>query len=150
MFRNSASAPFARASLAALLGSAAILLWSPAVSAAEEKKEVLEDEELKEVQVTGTRIQSPNVTAANPVTSITGEEMRRLGIVNVSDVLTTLVPQNISTYMPTLVGDEGVSATSEGTAFGNPSIARGSLFIGATIANLRGLDPQYGSRTLTL
>src|ERR1043165_972177 len=27
---------------------------------------------------------------------------------------------------------------------------RGSLFIGNTIANLRGMDPTFGSRTLTL
>ena len=101
--------------------------------------------ELEAVQVTGTRIQSPNVSAANPVTSITAEEMARLGIVNVADALTQLVPQNISTYMPTMVGDEGNTGTGGGS-----TIDRGSLFVGATIANLRGLDPQFGTRTLTL
>jgi outer membrane receptor protein involved in Fe transport len=131
--------------VAAVFGAATILLWSSVSLAAEQAKEVEEDEELEEVQVTGTRIQSPNVTAANPVTSISGEEMRRLGIVNVSDALTQLVPQNISTYMPTMVGDEGNTGTG-----GASTIDRGSTFIGNTIANLRGLDPQYGSRTLTL
>ncbi len=62
---------------------------------------------LAEVQVSGTRMQAPNVTSANPVTSITAEEMKRLGIVNVADALTRLVPQNTSTYQPTLVGGGG-------------------------------------------
>ncbi len=116
-----------------------------------------EDEELSEVQVTGTRIQSPNVTSPNPITTITGEEMRRLGIVNVADALTQLVPQNISTYQPgadrrqpgqrrrrnwAIIGDSGGG--------GNRDLDRGSFFIGNTIANLRGLDPAFGSRTLTL
>ncbi len=122
-----------------------LLLSSVSLAAEQPKEEEPEDQELAAVQVTGTRIQSPNVTAANPVTSISGEEMRRLGIVNVSDALTQLVPQNISTYMPTMVGDEGNDGNGRGS-----SIDRGSTFIGNTIANLRGLDPQYGSRTLTL
>ncbi len=87
------------------------------------------------MQVTGTRIQVPgNYTTSNPVTTITGEDLRRLGVVNVSDALTTLVPQNISLYQPTMTGNG----------------ANGSFFVGATIANLRGLDPSFGSRTLTM
>jgi outer membrane receptor protein involved in Fe transport len=138
-----------RASVAAVFGGAALLLWSSAVFAAEEKKDDTkkdDDLELSEVQVTGTRIQLPNVTSANPVTSITSEEMQRLGIVNVADALTTLVPQNISTYMPTLVGDDQ-SGFGGG---GMETLNRGAFFIGNTIANLRGLDPTFGSRTLTL
>jgi outer membrane receptor protein involved in Fe transport len=112
--------------------------------AAEAEEEVTE--ELEEVKVTGTRIQSPNVTSSNPVTSITGDEMRNLGIVNVADALTQLVPQNISSYMPTLVGDNQ-SGTGGG---GMDTMDRGSYFIGATIPNLRGLDMTFGTRTLTL
>jgi outer membrane receptor protein involved in Fe transport len=106
-----------------------------------------EDEvELEAVEVTGTRIQSPNVSASNPVTSITGDEMRRLGFVNVADALTQLVPQNISSYMPTLTGDNQAGSGGGGM----DTMDRGSYFIGNTIANLRGLDPTFGSRTLTL
>jgi outer membrane receptor protein involved in Fe transport len=104
------------------------------------------EEELSEVQVTGTRINSPNVTSANPVNSVSGEEMRKLGIVNVSDALQQLVPQNISTYMPTMVSDDQAGAG----AAGMESLDRSSFFIGNTVANLRGLDPAFGSRTLTL
>ncbi len=127
----------------AVLGTAAILLWSSSLLAAEEKKADKEDEELSEVQVTGTRIQNPNVKAANPITSISGEDMRRLGIVNVADALTQLVPQNVSTYAPFAVSDTRGSASQDGAN-------RAQNFVGATIANLRGLDPAYGSRTLTM
>jgi outer membrane receptor protein involved in Fe transport len=150
VFKNAACASFARASVAAALGGAAILLWSSAALAADaatdDATEEEDDLELTEVQVTGTRIQLPNVDSANPVTSITSEEMSRLGIVNVADALTTLVPQNISTYMPTMTGD---NQAGNGGA-GMESLDRGSFFIGNTIANLRGLDPTFGTRTLTL
>jgi outer membrane receptor protein involved in Fe transport len=140
---------FARASVAAVFGATTLLMWSSTSLSAEEPaaaEAAAEDEELTAVQVTGTRIQSPNVTASNPVTSVTGEEMRRLGIVNVADALTQLVPQNISSYMPTMVGDNQ-AGTGGG---GMDTMDRGSYFIGNTIANLRGLDPTFGSRTLTL
>jgi len=147
VFKNAACASFVRASVAAALGGAAIMLWSSAVLAADAAADDADDElELSEVQVTGSRIQLPNVTSANPVESITAEEMARLGIVNVADALTTLVPQNISTYMPTMTGDDQ-SGFGGG---GMDGINRGSFFIGNTIANLRGLDPGFGTRTLTL
>lgn len=137
VFKNAACAPVVRASVTAVLGSTAILLWSSALIAAEEKST---DEELAAVQVTGTRIaQRPGYTTPNPVNTITGDDLRKLGIVNVADALTSIVPQNISTYQQATV------------AMGNASLdGRGALFVGMTIANLRGLDPTYGSRTLTL
>ena len=89
------------------------------------------------MQVTGTRIQNPNVTSANPITSISGDEMRQLGFVNVADVMTQLVPQNLSTYMPTMVGDDqagsggGACGGNGGNGgFGNP--VAGQAFTGST------------------
>ena len=79
------------------------------------------------------------------MTTITAEEMRQLGIVNVADALTQLVPQNVSTYSPLVTGDDQQEV---GGTFG--AMDRSSFFIGNTIANLRGLDPTFGSRTLTL
>ncbi|MEO6079945.1 MAG: von Willebrand factor type A domain-containing protein [Steroidobacteraceae bacterium] len=93
-----------------------------------------EVDELSEVKVTGASIQGPGGTSANPIQSITGEEMRRQGIVNTADALQQLVPQNISTNQPTTVATSALP----GPAIGN------------TIANLRGMDPTFGSRTLTL
>jgi secreted protein with Ig-like and vWFA domain len=92
-------------------------------------------DELSEVRVEGARIQVPGkYTSANPITSITAEEMRRLGIVNVADALLQLSPQ--------------AAATTQ--AGGGAAGDRSAQFIGNTIANLRALDPTFGSRTLTL
>jgi outer membrane receptor protein involved in Fe transport len=140
--KNAAIAPLVRASVAACLGLS--LIGFPAYVIAADAED--DEEVLQEVTVTGTRIQSPNVTSANPVTSISGEELRRLGIVNISDALTQLVPQNISSYMPTLTGDNQAGFGGGGM----DTMDRGSYFIGNTIANLRGLDPTFGTRTLTL
>jgi outer membrane receptor protein involved in Fe transport len=146
----------------ALVAAALCALALPVLgadAAATDDDDTDDDLELTEVQVTGTRIQLPNVTSANPVTSITAEEMQRLGIVNVADALTTLVPQNISTYQPGLTGDIQSSGAAElgfmvssgvGGGGGTRELDRGSFFIGNTIANLRGLDPAFGSRTLTM
>lgn len=144
----------ARVSWLGSIAAAAMLLGSMAsvAAAAEEtqasKAQADEEatEELEEVKVTGTRIQSPNVTSANPINSISGEELRNLGIVNVGDAITQLVPQNISTYMPTMVGDDQAGTG----AAGMESLDRSAFFIGNNVANLRGLDPVFGSRTLTL
>src|SRR5690606_29965674 len=142
-----ACAPIVRASVAGAVAAAALFAFTSQVVAAEAYlDEAGEIDELAEVQVTGSRIQSPNVTSANPVSSITGEELRQLGIVNVADALTQLVPQNISTYMPTMVGDNQAGSGAAGVE----SLDRSSFFIGNTVANLRGLDPAFGTRTLTL
>src|SRR5690606_26226378 len=93
-----------RASVAAALGAASLISFSAQVIAAEAEGE--EIDELAEVQVTGTRIQVPgNYSAPNPMTTITAEEMQALGFVNVADALTMLVPSNISSYTPDMIGD---------------------------------------------
>jgi Ca-activated chloride channel family protein len=97
--------------------------------------------------ITGTRSLQPGVAGANPVNTMTAEQMQRLGVVNVADALTQLVPQNTSTYNPALVAAQ--------TAPGAPPVGgaardRADYFVGNTIANLRGMDPAFGTRTLTL
>jgi len=142
-----ACAQFVRASVAAFLSASVLAGFATqAVGAEEAEDQEEEDVVLTEVQVTGTRIQSPNVTSANPITSVTGDEMRQLGFVNVADALTMLVPQNISTYQPNMIGDNQAGSGGGGME----SLDRGSYFIGQTIANLRGMDPTFGTRTLTL
>ncbi|MFO7324500.1 MAG: TonB-dependent receptor [Pseudomonadota bacterium] len=156
MIRTAHWRDFVRASVAAIFFCTSSLLATTAVAAEADDEE---EDVLEEVQVTGTRIQSPNVESANPITSVTAEEMRQLGIVNVAEALLTLVPQNFSSYQPGLVGDLQTTAGGEfgniGTGFGNGTqgnnlLDRGSFFVGSTIANLRGMDPAFGSRTLTL
>jgi outer membrane receptor protein involved in Fe transport len=112
-------------SVAAVLGTAVWVGNMVPVFAADQP-----EEELAEVQVTGSRIQRSDFNTPNPVTTIGAEELERLGINNISDAITQ-VPQNVSQFTP---------ANTGGSAF----------YVGSTLANLRGLNPFFGTRTLTL
>ncbi len=86
---------------------------------------------LEEVTVTGSRIKrTTDFTTATPTTVIDTTAMENVGVVNVGDVL-AMIPANVSNFTP---------ATT----------ANGSFNTGAYIADLRGLNPYFGSRTLTL
>ncbi|HTC44617.1 MAG TPA: TonB-dependent receptor [Steroidobacteraceae bacterium] len=86
---------------------------------------------LEEVTVTGSRIKrATDFTAATPTTVLDATTIENLGIVNVGDTL-NVTPSNISSVTP---------ATTGNSAFNT----------GAYIADLRGLNPFFGSRTLTL
>ena len=86
--------------------------------------------ELQEVVVTGSRIARRAADAPNPITVFDSSEMEKLGVANVGDVLAQM-PQN------------SAFVTSANVGLGN-------FNIGAQLANLRGLNPFYGTRTLTL
>jgi len=87
--------------------------------------------ELEEIQVTGTRIKrATDFDTANPTTVIDSDYFQNLGIVNVGDAVKSL-PSNVSNFSPTTTGNS-------------------NFFAGSTIANLRGLNPFFGSRTLNL
>jgi Ca-activated chloride channel homolog len=88
-----------------------------------------DESELSQVTVSGSRIQPGSTSGGTPVTSLTADEMRRLGIVNAADPLKPLVPQD--------------------TPRGVVAAERSAAFIGNTVANLRNLEPS-GGRTLTL
>lgn len=116
------------AAVAAIIGAAAIAAHAPVALAAESTEEVIE---LEEVQVTGSRIlQNADFVSPNPVTTFDAEDLERLGINNISDAIIQ-VPQNVSQFTPTNTG---------GSAF----------YVGSTLANLRGLNPFFGTRTLAL
>jgi iron complex outermembrane receptor protein len=86
---------------------------------------------VEEVTVTGSRIKrSSDFDSPNPTTVLDSSFMENLGIVNVAQAIAQL-PANVSTNTPSTTGNAG-------------------FFIGSTIANLRGLNPYFGSRTLTL
>src|SRR5688500_11922714 len=89
------------------------------------------DVTLDEVTVTGSRIRRNGFEAPNPLTVIGSEQMEQLGQVNVAEVLNSL-PQNISVQSET---NAGVFPTAN---------------VGSNFANLRGLNPVAGTRTLTL
>lgn len=86
---------------------------------------------IEEITITGTRIaRDADYQTPNPTTTVDGEYLRSLGIVNVGSALM----QN-----PTNV-----------TRFSMQTTGSGSFFVGTQMANLRGLNPYFGTRTLTL
>jgi outer membrane receptor protein involved in Fe transport len=109
------------------LGSVAFAQQPPALAAASTSGPLT----VEEVTVTGSRIKrSSDFDSPNPTTVIDSSFMENLGIVNVAEAIAQL-PANVSTNTPATTGNSG-------------------FFIGSTIANLRGLNPYFGSRTLTL
>ncbi|MGH8228013.1 MAG: TonB-dependent receptor domain-containing protein [Steroidobacteraceae bacterium] len=86
---------------------------------------------LEEVTVTGSRIKrTTDFNTPTPTTVIDTATMQSLGIVNVGQAL-TLSPANVSTFTPANTGNA-------------------NFFTGSYIADLRGLNPYFGSRTLVL
>ena len=86
---------------------------------------------LAEVTVTGSRIKrTTDFTTPTPTTVIDSSTMENLGLVNVGGTL-NLTPANVSTFTPANTGNA-------------------PFFIGAFVPDLRGLNPYFGSRTLTL
>jgi len=85
---------------------------------------------LEEVVVTGSRVARSTFTTPNPVTVIDSKDIENLGLSNVGNVLAEL-PQNSNFFAANNVG-------------------LGNFNVGAQLANLRGLNPFFGTRTLTL
>lgn len=86
---------------------------------------------LEEVTVTGSRIRrTTDFDTPNPTTVVDADFLQNLGIVNVGEAVAQL-PANVSNNTPATTGNA-------------------NFFTGSTIANLRGLNPFFGSRTLNL
>lgn len=83
------------------------------------------------ILVTGSRLKTNGSDSPVPLTVVGSRLARNLGHSNTSDIV-RLIPQNIATQ----------SDATSGT--------RLSADIGAAYANLRGLNPTFGTRTLTL
>ena len=84
----------------------------------------------EEIVVTGSRVTRSGFDSPQPVSVIDSQLIDDLGIVNVGDVMRRL-PQNAAFFTETNVGV-------------------GNFNVGAQLANLRGLNPFFGTRTLTL
>lgn len=88
--------------------------------------------ELTEVTITGSRVKrASGFDAPNPLTVVSAEVIEQLGQVNVAESM-SIIPQNTAFQSDTNIG---IVATAN---------------IGSNFANLRGLNPFYGTRTLTL
>jgi iron complex outermembrane recepter protein len=124
-FSNTLAAGAAAAALVGAAGAAYAADEGPAQPAAS-GAQVLE-----EITVTGSRIKrTTDFDTASPTTVVDSSYLQNLGIVNVGQAIAQL-PSNISNNTPTTTGNA-------------------NFFTGSTIANLRGLNPFFGSRTLTL
>jgi beta-lactamase regulating signal transducer with metallopeptidase domain len=99
---------------------------------------------------TGTATSVPAASA--PVPKISEEELKRQGTANVTDALAMLMPQNLSAYMPAAPGAPApnTSGSAQDRADYTPHFIGSNSFIGPTIENLRGMDPVFCGRTLTL
>ena len=121
--------------LASVLGSVARVLGGRPSESGRREGEV-DVGRLEEVTVTGSRILQTDFHSAQPATVIGAGMIARLGIVNTGDAMAQL-PSSIGSWTPTAKPG------------GNESFPL-NVFNGLNLANLRGLNPTYGSRTLTL
>lgn len=83
-----------------------------------------------DIIVTGSRVSRSTFDTPNPVTVLNSEDIEKLGLVNVAEVVAQL-PQNSNFFAANNVG-------------------LGNFNVGAQFVNLRGLNPFFGTRTLTL
>jgi outer membrane receptor protein involved in Fe transport len=83
---------------------------------------------VEEVVVTGSRVGRTTFTTPNPVTVLDSKDIQNLGLTNVGGVLGEL-PQTSNFFAANNVG-------------------LGNFNVGAQLANLRGLNPFFGTRTL--
>src|SRR5262245_14927272 len=121
-----------RAPLCALAAAVGMALGGDRAAIAQQTQAAQQDpaQGRQEITVTGTRIRGDGYTAPTPTTVVDNGFMESLGIVNIADMVTQ-IPSNVSNFQPENTG---------GSAF----------FVGSTLANLRGLNPFFGTRTLTL
>jgi outer membrane receptor protein involved in Fe transport len=112
------------------LGSFGVLAAAVAAALAGPQRADAQAQTPEEVIVTGSRVSRSGFDSPQPVTAINAEQIENLGLVNVGDIARTM-PQNTPFFSETNVGV-------------------GNFNVGAQLANLRGLNPFFGTRTLTL
>jgi outer membrane receptor protein involved in Fe transport len=111
-----------------LLALSIALAITPKLATAQQQSADQQVEE--QVVVTGSRIARSGFDSAQPLSIVDAEQIENLGLVNVGDAI-RLLPQNTPFFTDTNVGI-------------------GNFNVGAQLANLRGLNPYFGTRTLTL
>jgi iron complex outermembrane recepter protein len=122
-----------RSRVGQLASAIAILLSGAAINGGAWGQEPAQAEagsSLEEITVTGSRIRRDDFSSAQPTTVIDNEYLNNLGIINLGQAMVGL-PQNVNRNSP-------------------DANAGNNFFNGSTLANLRGLNPFFGSRTLTL
>jgi iron complex outermembrane receptor protein len=102
--------------------------WAGVAHAQDASKD--QSQTVQEVVVTGSRIARSTFTTPNPVTVIDQAQIQKLNLTNAGDVIAQL-PQNSN-------------------FFAGNNVGLGNFNVGAQLVNLRGLNPFFGTRTLTL
>ena len=125
---------------ASLMLSASFAAFSVAVPATAQETEAQAESQQQSVPsaassenqiiVTGSRVTRSTFETPNPVTVLDAEDIEDLGLNNVAEVVKQL-PQNSNFFSANNVG-------------------LGNFNVGAQLVNLRGLNPFFGTRTLTL
>jgi outer membrane receptor protein involved in Fe transport len=115
-------------SFGVLATAVAAALAGPQLANAQQQQQTSATTE--EIVVTGSRVSRSGFDTPQPVTAINADQIEDLGLVNVGDIARTM-PQNTPFFAETNVGV-------------------GNFNVGAQLANLRGLNPFFGTRTLTL
>ena len=110
-------------------GTAIAGLLLPTGVAAQER--AASEPESEAIVVTGSRIKKDGFDSAVPLTVVDSELIANLGQTNAAEVI-RLIPQNIPSQSD---ATSGISTAAS---------------VGSQFANLRGLNPTAGTRTLTL
>ena len=84
----------------------------------------------EEIVVTGSRVTRSTFNTPNPVTVMNEQDIQKLNLTNAGSVVAEL-PQNSN-------------------FFAGNNVGLGNFNVGAQLVNLRGLNPFFGTRTLTL
>jgi len=113
-------------SIAAILGTGGVT----AVYGQEQESGQDQNRNEETIVVTGSRIRRDDYSATNATVVVTAEDMNDLGITSAAEMIAQL-PSNVGTHTPETGTDN-------------------NYFLGASIANLRGLNTYFGTRTLTL
>jgi outer membrane receptor protein involved in Fe transport len=88
------------------------------------------DDDGSTIIVTGSRVARSTFTSSSPVTVLNAEDIEKLNLNNVAEVVAQM-PSNSNFFAANNVG-------------------LGNFNVGAQLVNLRGLNPFFGTRTLTL
>ena len=117
-----------------LASAIALVLSGTAVTGgalAQQPAAATDDQRLEEeITVTGSRIRRDDFSSAQPTTVMDSDYLQNLGVINLGQAMAG-VPQNVNRNSP-------------------DANAGNNFFNGSTLANLRGLNPFFGTRTLTL
>ena len=114
----------------ASIGLVLAALTSGAQIASAQQQQQQQQKTDEEIVVTGSRVRQTGFDSPQPLSVIDASTIQDLGIVNTGDVLRQM-PQNTAFFTETNVGI-------------------GNFNVGSQLANLRGLNPFFGTRTLTL